>query len=156
MLKFEIPDHKLINAEHLVLDFNGTLAIDGLLIEDIVGQLVQVSADLQVHVLTADTFKTVQEELEGLPVTIHILEKASQDRQKLEYVRKLGADKVIAVGNGRNDMLMLKEAALGIGVIQAEGAFGQIIENCHIICSSVNDALSLLINPKRLLATMRN
>ena len=156
MLKIEIPEFKVINTEHLVLDFNGTIAIDGLFIEGVIGQLVQISANLQVHVLTADTFHTVQNELRGLPITIKILVSAEQDKQKLQYVKNLGSDNVIAIGNGKNDVLMLKEAALSIGIIQAEGAFSQVLNCTQIVCTSITDALSLLINPKRLLATLRN
>jgi soluble P-type ATPase len=156
MLKIEIPDFKNIDAEHLVLDFNGTLAIDGHYIQDVIGQLVQISANLNVHVLTADTFGSVHKEFSGLPITIKVLENTSQDKQKLDYVKNLGSEKVIAIGNGRNDVLMLKESALSIGVIQAEGAFSQVVDCSHVICTSINDALSLLINPKRLLATLRN
>lgn len=156
MLKIEIPDSKIIKAEHLVLDFNGTLAVDGYFIEGVIEKLVLLSSLLRLHILTADTFGTVEKELKGLSVTLKILEMANQDRQKLDHVKNLGADKVIAVGNGRNDVLMLKESALSIGVIQAEGAFSQIINCSQLICTSINDALSLLINPKRLLATLRN
>lgn len=156
MIKIEISGFKTISAEHLVLDFNGTIAIDGLFIEVVIGQLVQISANLQVHVLTADTFHTVQNELRGLPITIKILNSAEQDRQKLQYVKNLGSDNVIAIGNGKNDVLMLKESALSIGIIQAEGAFSQALNCTQIVCTSVTDALSLLINPKRLLATLRN
>jgi hypothetical protein len=46
MLKIDIPEFKIINAEHLVLDFNGTIAIDGMFIEGVIGQLVQISANL--------------------------------------------------------------------------------------------------------------
>jgi len=156
MLKIDIPEFKIINAEHLVLDFNGTIAIDGLFIEGVIGKLVQISANLQVHVLTADTFHTVQNELRGLPITIKILDSAEQDKQKLQYVKNLGSDNVIAIGNGKNDVLMLKESALSIGIIQAEGAFSQVLNCTQIICTSITDALSLLINSKRLLATLRN
>jgi soluble P-type ATPase len=156
MLKIDIPEFKTINAEHLVLDFNGTIAIDGLFIEGVIGKLVQISANLQVHVLTADTFHTVQNELRELPITIKILDSAEQDKQKLQYVKNLGSDNVIAIGNGKNDVLMLKESALSIGIIQAEGAFSQVLSCTQVICTSVNDALSLLINTKRLLATLRN
>jgi soluble P-type ATPase len=156
MIKIEIPGFKTINAEHLVLDFNGTLAIDGLFIEGVIGQLVQISANLHVHVLTADTFSSVQNELRGLPITIKIIETTDQDKQKSDYVKNLGSESVIAIGNGKNDVLMLTEAALSIGIIQAEGAFTQIINCSQIICTSVIDALSLLINQKRLLATLRN
>ena len=156
MLKIDIPEFKIINAEHLVLDFNGTIAIDGLFIEGVIGKLVQISANLQVHVLTADTFHTVQNELRGLPITIKILDSAEQDKQKLQYVKNLGSDNVIAIGNGKNDVLMLKESALSIGIIQAEGAFSQVLNCTQIVCTSITDALSLLINSKRLLATLRN
>jgi soluble P-type ATPase len=156
MIRIEIPGFKTISAEHLVLDFNGTLAIDGLFIEGVIGQLVQISANLHVHVLTADTFSSVQNELRGLPITIKILETTEQDKQKSDYVKNLGSESVIAIGNGKNDVLMLKDAALSIGIIQAEGAFSQVLSSSQVLCTSVIDALSLLINPKRMVATLRN
>ena len=143
MLKIEIPEFKMITAEHLVLDFNGTLAIDGLFIEGAIGQLVQISANLNVHVLTADTFSTVQNELRGLPIAIKILETAGQDKQKLNYVKNLGSDNVIAIGNGKNDVLMLKESALSIGIIQAEGTFSQVFK----LQSGYLHAVSLMLFP---------
>ena len=156
MIKIDIPGSRTIEAEHLVLDFNGTIAIDGRFIDGVLGLLVQVSANLKVHVLTADTFGTVQNELKGLPVCIKIIEPGQQIQQKLDYVNSLGSSRVIAIGNGKNDHLMLRESALSIGIIQAEGAYSQIFFDTQIICSSINDALSLLINPKRLIATLRN
>ena len=156
MVKIDIPGSRTIEAEHLVLDFNGTIAIDGRFIDGVLGLLVQVSANLKVHVLTADTFGTVQNELKGLPVCIKIIEPCQQIQQKLDYVNSLGSSHVIAIGNGKNDHLMLRESALSIGIIQAEGAYAQIIYDTQVICTSINDALSLLINPKRLIATLRN
>ena len=156
MIQIDIPGSRTIEAEHLVLDFNGTLARAGRFIDGVLGLLVQVSANMNIHVLTADTFGTVLGELKGLPVTIKILEPEQQDQQKLSYVRNLGAINVIAIGNGKNDHLMLRESVLSIGVIQAEGAYSQILYDTHVICTSINDALSLLINPKRLIATLRN
>jgi soluble P-type ATPase len=156
MLKIDIPGFKLIEAEYLVLDFNGTIAIDGRLIDDVIGHLVQVSEFLKVHVLTADTFGTVKNELKDLPILIKILEPENQDQQKLAYINNLRPDRVIAIGNGKNDHLMLREAALSIGIIQAEGAYSQIIYGTHLICTNINDALLILVNQKRLLATLRN
>ena len=155
MIKIDIPGSRTIDAEYLVLDFNGTIAIDGRFIDGVIGQLVQVSSNLKIHVLTADTFGTVQNELKGLPLNIKIIEPDQQIQQKLNYVNELGPSHVIAIGNGKNDHLMLRESALGIGIIQAEGAYSQIFYDTQIICTSINDALSLLINPKRLIATLR-
>jgi len=156
MIEIEIPGHRTIQAEYLVLDFNGTLALDGHLIDGVADQLLQLSADLEVLVLTADTFGTVRKELKDLPVIVKVLDPADQDRQKAEVVKQLGADRVIAFGNGRNDMLMLQESALGIGVILAEGAYVQIMNASQVICTSITDALDLLLKPKRLAATLRN
>lgn len=156
MIEIEIPGDKTIHATHLVLDFNGTLAVDGRLIEGVADRLVRLSEDLEVHVLTADTFGTVRKELSGQPVTLKVIDPAGQDRQKADYVRMLGADRVIAIGNGRNDELMLRESALGIGVIQAEGAYAPILNISQVVCTSVTDALDLLLKPGRLAATLRN
>jgi soluble P-type ATPase len=51
---------------------------------------------------------------------------------------------VVDISNGNNDGLMLKESAFSIGVIQVEGAYSQIVNNTLIICTSIDDALSLL------------
>jgi len=52
---------------------------------------------------------------------LKMLEPAGQDQQKLKYVKDLGSSHVIAIANSKNDLLMLRESALGIGIIQAEG-----------------------------------
>jgi len=156
MIKIEILWFKTIKAEHLVLDFNGTLAIDVLFIEGVIGQLVHISVTLHAHVRTADTFSSVQNEIRGLPITIIIPETTEQNKQKSDSVKNSGSESIIAIGNGKNDVLMLKEAFLSIGIIQAEGAFFQVLSNNQFLCSSVIDALSLLNNPKRLVATLRN
>ena len=156
MIDIEIPGDKIIHATHLVLDYNGTLAVDGHFIDGVKDFIIRLSADLEVHILTADTFDTVRKELSGQPITLKVIDPAGQDRQKADYVKALGADRVIAVGNGRNDVLMLRASALGIGVIQAEGAYAQIVNVSQVICTGITDALSLILNPKRLAATLRN
>lgn len=156
MLTLDIPGRKPVEAEHLVLDYNGTLAVDGCIIQGVADRLKKLSSVIRVHVLTADTFGTAEKELRGIPVILQIIEKENQDSQKLNYVTNLDADKVISIGNGRNDILMLRASALGIGVIQSEGAYSQIINNAQVICTSITDALSLLTNKNRLIATLRN
>ncbi|HKJ46485.1 MAG TPA: hypothetical protein VJ991_11715, partial [Balneolales bacterium] len=59
-------------------------------------------------------------------------------------------------GNGRNDRLMLDEAAVGIAVIQKEGASFQSLQAADVICTNIIDALELLVYPKRLTATLRS
>ena len=155
MLKVEIPGHGLLCLRCLVSDYNGTLACDGTLIPDIIPLLHALSEHLAIHVVTADTFGFARDQLAGLPVTLTILPPEQQDQGKLDYVKQLGTKSAICLGNGKNDMLMLREAALGICLIEHEGACVQTLLEADIVCKTVSDALNLLLNPKRLTATLR-
>lgn len=155
MLEFDIPGHGIIKLEHLVLDHNGTLACDGILIPGVKDRLIKIAQDLEVHVLTADTFGLAKSELDGVPCRLSILPKKNQDLGKLEYVKNLGLDRSVCIGNGRNDMLMLKESALGIAVVLDEGAAAQTLLAADIVCTSILSALDLLLNPLRMTATLR-
>jgi soluble P-type ATPase len=66
MINIDIPDYQNIEAKHLVLDYNGTLAIDGKLIDGTRQLLELIGRKLSIHVLTADTFGMSKEELIGI------------------------------------------------------------------------------------------
>ncbi|NMC74942.1 MAG: hypothetical protein GYA56_11410 [Geobacteraceae bacterium] len=57
--------------------------------------------------------------------------------------------------NGNNDRLMLKAARLGIAVCEGEGCAVAALMNADIQARSIGEALGLLLNPKRLKATLR-
>jgi soluble P-type ATPase len=156
MKRFEIPGCKPLDIEHLVLDYNGTIAVDGVLLPHVGEILDTLGKDLLVHIITADTFGMAQEQLRGINCTLVVLSPGTQDILKLDYIQKLGADKTICIGNGRNDVLMIKEAAIGIAVVLEEGACAQTMIHSDIVCKSIIDALTLLTNPARLAATLRN
>ena len=155
MLTIIIPGQRNIEANHLVLDYNGTLAIDGKMIEGTKPLIEVLSNQLTIHVLTADTFGTCKDELSALKCCLHILSPTLQDSQKESYVLNLGEKHVICIGNGSNDALMLKRAALGIVVLQKEGASVKAIINADIVCNNIFDALELLHNPLRIVSTLR-
>jgi len=155
MITIDIPGFKKVEAAHLVLDYNGTLAIDGKLIEGVFPLLKVLGNHLTIHILTADTFGTSKGEVSGINCILEVLEPIVQDMQKEMYVLNLGKENVIAIGNGMNDALMLKSAALGIVVIQNEGASVNTLINADIACSNIVNALELLINPLRIVATLR-
>ena len=121
MLTIEIPDFATLRLEHLVLDYNGTLAEDGAILEGVRERLERLSAALRIHVVTGDTFGSARASLEGLPCELAILASTGQSQAKLDYVRRLSAASVACIGNGRNDRLMMQACALGIAVIQARG-----------------------------------
>lgn len=155
MLTVDVPGGLTFAFQHLVLDYNGTLAEDGQLLHGSAARITTLADRLVVHVVTADTFGSAAQQLAGLPVQLHILPATEQDVAKRQYVRTLGAAHCAAIGNGRNDALMLVEASLGIAVIQAEGVSRAAVDSADILCTSLLDALDLLLIPKRLIATLR-
>jgi soluble P-type ATPase len=162
MLQLDIPGHEPLELEHLVCDFNGTLAEDGYLLDGIVGRLVQISTMLQIHVLTADTYNTsehaaraMQEACVAASVSSPQWERAERGHDKGQYVQQLGPQRVIAIGNGGNDLAMFRAAALSMCVIGHEGACTQSLLASDLVVTSSLDALDALLQPKRLVATLR-
>lgn len=156
MFNVFIPGFGELALEHLVMDYNGTMACDGLLVDGLKELIVALSRDLQVHVLTADTFGSAALQLEGLPVALFVLPEKKQDEAKLAYIEKLGAHLCVSIGNGRNDALMLEKSKVGIALIQEEGAAVKTILSGDILCKDIHSALNLFLMPGRLIATLRS
>jgi len=156
MLEISIPGHQDLRLAHLVLDYNGTVACDGKLIPPVRQSLEVLAESLQIHVLTADTFGKAQSNLLEVPCRCVVVARDEQHLGKLAYVEQLGAQSTVCIGNGRNDRLMLARAALGIGVVQQEGAAAETLSAADVVCPSIASALGLLTNPLRLVATLRS
>ncbi len=156
MIEINIPGFKHLRLEHLVLDYNGTLAIDGRLAAGVRERLERLAEILRIHIITADTFGQVRAVVADLPCTLHVLPQQSQAEAKRDYIRRLNAERTVCMGNGRNDRLMLAEASLGIAVLLAEGACAGCITAADVVCGDINDALDLLRYPLRLTATLRS
>jgi soluble P-type ATPase len=151
-LSLEIPEFGVLHLSELFLDFTGTLSRDGELIDGVAPRLEALSNVLRISVLTADTFGTAREALAGLPVAVRIIRNATE---KVAALRETGVKRVAAVGNGRNDVGMVREAALGIAVIGPEGCAGELVRVANVVCRDIRDSLDLLRNPVRLKATLR-
>jgi soluble P-type ATPase len=155
MLAIDIPGFGLVRLEHLVSDFSGTLSSDGKIIPGVRERLEKISKIMKVHILSADTFGSARKELLDIMCVIHILSGRDNDIQKENYVKKLGVERVVALGNGNNDRKMLKTARLGIAVAESEGCAVDAILAADIHVHSALDGLDLLLNPKRCKATLR-
>lgn len=138
-----------------MLDFNGTLACDGVLVDGVADRVTRLARVLRIHVVTGDTFATAATALAGLPCVVNVLQSTAQGDAKRDYVATLGADGVACVGNGRNDRLMMEEAALAIAVVQSEGACPATLAAADVVAPHIRDALDLLLRPVRLTATLR-
>ena len=156
MIEISVPGVGDIRIEHLVFDFNGTLAVDGKLLPEVRPGLYSLSNLLTLHVVTADTFGLARDELERIPCSLHILPSGEQVEAKRSFVISLGAATVASFGNGRNDSGLLESSRIGVAVIQAEGLAVESLVKADIICNSIHDALDLFLNSKRLIATLRS
>jgi soluble P-type ATPase len=155
MIRIDIPGHGALELAHLVLDFNGTLACDGILLDGVTERLLELKKKLDIHVVTADTFGTVRAQMKNIACTVHVLEREQQDVAKLRYVEQLGALHTVCIGNGNNDRRMLEAAALGIAVLQQEGMSRSALQSAAVITRDICDALDVLLKPERLVATLR-
>ncbi len=155
MITLDIPGSFRLEIEHFVSDFSGTLSEDGVLLPGVKESLNDLSEKVHIHVLTSDTFGRARKELEGINCTVHILEGSDHTGQKEQYVLSLGPESVVAIGNGNNDARMLKAAGLGIAVCLKEGCSVESLQAANIYIRSPLDGVELLLNPKRLIATLR-
>ncbi len=155
MIEINIPGRGTIRLEHLVTDVNGTLAIDGLLLDGLARKIASLKDRLEIHLLTADTHggqSLINQQLNLKAVRV---KKGNEAAQKATFVRSLGADKVVAIGQGANDSAMLQEAAIGIGLLSVEGIATVTLLAADILVPDIYAAIDLLEKPLRLIASLR-
>jgi P-type E1-E2 ATPase len=155
MIELNIPGRGVIQLEHLVCDVNGTLALDGKLIEGAASTLLGLADRLTLHLLTADTHGGQDSIDQQLGLKAVRIGKGTEGEAKGEYVDKLGREKVAAIGQGANDAEMLRNAAVGICLISPEGLAIETMMAADIIANSIHAALDMLHHPMRLVASLR-
>ena len=153
MIEIEIPGWQVLRLAHAVFDVNGTLARDGVLLSGVAERIALLQEQVTVHMLTADTHgqqAAIDAEL-GLTATII----SGGAAEKESRVRALDAAAVVALGNGANDAPMLRAAALGIAILGPEGLAGPTLLAADVVAGSITEAIDLVLNPRRLVATLR-
>lgn len=161
MLSIDVPGRKVFNIDTLVFDYNGTLTLDGKLADSTKHYIRNLARDFTIHILTSDTFGSVDQECGDLPVTIKKLDSEYHSREKAAYLHKLRKGKqpdngqIMAIGNGTNDKLMFDIADLSIVIIGPEGCSPKSLLLADIAVIRSEDAFELLLNPQRLVATLR-
>ena len=155
MIELNIPGRGELVIEHLVMDVNGTLAVDGILMDGVAEHIGALRDQLNIHLLTADTYgrqKVIDQLLNLQAVRIR---PGNEAEQKAAYVRQLGAEHVAAIGQGANDSGMLRNAALGICVISMEGLAAEAMNVADLLMPDILSALDLFNKPLRLIASLR-
>ena len=158
-MEITVPGRNAFHLDHLVLDVNGTVAAGGRLIDGVRERLLALRrSGLNVHWITADTRgrQAALDEALGWPaVRIAGDDPQGEAERKAAFVRELGADGVVAIGNGSNDRGMLREAALGIAVLGPEGLAVETLLAADAVAPDILVALDLLVDGNSLIATLR-
>ena len=154
-LDLAIPGWEPLHLEAAIFDVNGTLALDGELIEGAAERLAILADQLHIEMITADTYDKQRQIDQRLGVVAKRLNSGGEAEQKARLIEELGRHHCVAIGNGSNDSLMMASAALSIAIIGPEGVSREALQNADIVAPSIVAALDLLIHPKRLIATLR-
>lgn len=151
-LSFDIPGSGQLRLDYLVLDVNGTLTDRATLIEGVEERVGRLREALETRLLSADTFGNLDAIAGRLGVRA---DRVSRGEEKRAYLRRLGAERCAAIGNGANDEAMLTAARLGIAVVGREGAGATTLRAADVVCGSIVDALDLLLSEDALASTLR-
>lgn len=155
MFKQEIPGYGKLEIKNLILDYNGTIAKDGKLLNGLDDILKKLSAVVDVYVLTADTYGSVEKEMVGLPVSVKVIKGENELVEKRDFVRELGPSLTMAIGNGYNDQLLFREVKISVVVMGCEACATILFNIADLVASDIYDALGLLLNPTRLRSSLR-
>ncbi len=155
MIELNIPGLGTLKLEHLVADVSGTLALDGQLLDGVSRSLRNLRDRLEIHLITADTHGRQATIDQQLGIRAVRTEPGDEAEQKAEYVRRLGAEKVVAIGQGAIDAAMLKTAGLGICVLSKEGLSTEALLAADMLVPDIYSALELFEKPLRIVATLR-
>ena len=154
-MKIVIPEYKTLDIDTLFLDFNGTIAVDGIIPAGVKQTLTALAELFRIYILTADTNGNAKDQCEGLPVILQTFPTGNAREYKKELIKATGSKHCAAMGNGRNDELMLKEAALSIAIMDKEGMYGRLFKEADICVRSMQDGLDLFLYPNRIIAGLR-
>ena len=155
MLKITIPGQEDLIIKNIVFDFNGTLATDGKLKPSLKEMLAEIMKLSDVQILSSDTYGLVQNECKGIGIRVQVLSDKNGRLEKRKFVQELGMKSTICIGNGTNDTGMFEVCALAIIIMGEEGCSTKALAKADIAVKSSEDALELLLNPKRITATLR-
>ena len=158
MRKINIPNYRIITVKNILFDINGTLQFQGKISPELIIKFNELKKIYKIYLISADTrgnLKDIAETLDVDYIKIKPQEITEVEAKNNELIR-LGKDVTVAVGNGNNDALMLKNAVLGIVILGNEGASIKSMMNSDVALPDPLSALNFLLDEKIMIATLRS
>lgn len=154
MITLQRPGQPLLEIEYLLIDYEGTFASDGRVHPKAKDKINLLSKRLNVYVLAKEERDKVEERLRNVKAEVLFLDEGEASREKLDLLRRLGAEKTVAIGNGTDDAPLLEEAGFSICVIGKEGASGEAMRRADLVVTDILNGLDFLLKPLRQKATL--
>ena len=151
-MKLVIPGVRTFNIKNIFIDYNGTIATDGVLHKGLLKQLDLLALEFNVFILTGDTFGTVKNTFEHTSIEVIIAHTAYD---KLMEVKKRHPEDSVAIGNGSIDHKMFDAAGISFCVIGREGASYKAIAHADIVVTDFEHVLEMIKQPKKIIATLK-
>lgn len=133
MIRINIPGWGNMDVKNIALDMNGTIATDGRIPPEVREKISSLADKVRIYILTADAQGTASEEIRDMNIELVKITEEDSKRGEFEFLKTLDLERTVAVGNGNNDQLILKEAGLGIAVLGEEGLSISVIKNADIV-----------------------
>lgn len=158
MKEFDIPNYGKIKVKNIIFDINGTIQFKGQISDTLVKKFEELKKFYNIYLVSADTRGNLMELASKLNVSYIKInpERHSEAEAKNSELIKLGKEVTIAVGNGNNDALMLKNSILGISVLGSEGATVKSILNSDVVVPDPISAIDFLLDEKIMIGTLRS
>jgi soluble P-type ATPase len=153
-IRIDIPGWGDVDIENIVIDLDGTIATDGKISLEVKEKIGALSHLAKIYILTANPQGPVNEEILGIKAELIKVPNEDSKRGKLDFLKTLNLEMTVAIGNGSNDQLILKEAALGIAVLGDEGVSVSAMKSADIVVKDIQNALDLFLKPRRLITTL--
>ncbi len=154
MILIERPGQEPLEIDHLLIDFEGTLAMDRRVHPKAKDKINLLSKRLKIYIFVKEEKERAEEVLKKVKAEIIFLNKGEASKQKLELIQSLGSFRTAVIGNGIDDLSIIKEAALGMVILGKEGTSGALIQIANLVFTDVIDALDFLLKPLRQRATL--
>lgn len=150
---YDIPGRDQLELKTIILDLNGTISVGGKLVEGVKERLRSLTATgFNIIFFTGNTRGDADEIAKELGIQWRLAASAEAKRQAAQ---ELEPHTCVSIGNGLIDLELMKVVKLGIVTLQAEGVHVQTLLACEVVVPTINDALDLLIDSNRLIATLR-
>lgn len=154
MILLQRPGQPNIEIECLLIDYEGSLAIDGRVHPKAKDKINLLSKRVKIYILVKGEKEKVEERLKNVKAEVLFLQEGQATLAKLELLKRVGSERTVAIGNGMDDVPLFEKAGFSIGVIGKEGASGEALKKADLVVTDVLNGLDFLLRPLRQKATL--